>query len=96
MLAALVLLLALAVGIGILLNDRAERRAAEFCSTTASASKLTEVVERANQLEIRHYPSQDHQVETFMFPGWVFNWAECHVKANEGIVTSKWTTEAQD
>lgn len=96
LLAALILLLALAVGAGIFLNGRAERRAAEFCAATAIASKLSEVVERANRLEIRHYPSQDHQIEAFMFPGWVFNRAECHVKANEGIVTSKWVTEAQD
>lgn len=96
MLAGLILLLALAVGAGFFLNARAERRAGEFCEATTISSKLSDAVERADRMEIRHHPDQDHQVEVFMFPGWVFNRAECHVGANEGIVTTKRVKEAHD
>lgn len=96
LLAGLIILLLIAVGIGLILNNRAERRSVEFCESTPMSSPISEAVGRASRAQIRHYPDQDHLIETFMFPGWIFNWAECHVEARGGVVTKKWVTEARD
>ncbi len=96
LLATLLLILVLAVGIGLFLNARAERRAAEFCAGIAPSSPVAEAVARAAQAEIRHYATQDRTVEVFLFPGWIFNFAECRVEAPEGLVTRTTVIEARD
>lgn len=94
--AGLMLLLALAVGSGIFLNQRAERHAAAFCDGVAISSPVAEAVTRAKSMGIRLYHSDDMPGEVFLFPGWLFNMAECRVETLDGRITKKWTVEARD
>ena len=96
LLAGLLLLMALAVGAGVFMNDRAERRAAAFCDGVAPGSPVADAIERATLQEIRHYTLRETPGEVFLFPGWVFNMAECRVDVQGGVVTKKSVTEARD
>lgn len=94
--AILFVLLALLVGAGIFLNDRAESRAAAFCDGIALSSPVVDAVAWAERQDIRHLTTRDPVGEIFVFPGWVFNSADCQVEVQDGMVTKKGVSDVHD
>ncbi|MBL8487406.1 MAG: hypothetical protein JNK22_09990 [Rhodocyclaceae bacterium] len=93
----LALLFAATVAIGLHLNSRAERAAREFCAAIPPSSPVAAAIARADGMKLRHYANREGHEHVFMFPGWVFNWANCRVALHpDGTVARAWATEAED
>lgn len=83
------------VAYGIYANDRAERRAAAFCSEIAAAGRITAGLARAERDGIRYHATRSPDAYDFLFPGWVFNAAICRAEVDGDAVrsTRSWMEE---